>query len=89
MLTPSVADKGGEASIEHPARVRNVAWQTRTAALTPAEDALAGALQSLFGEGVADLAAVAARLQTMIPPPAGTSAWSAEVLRAELARLGV
>lgn len=88
LLTPSAADKGGEASIEHPARVENIAWQTRAARPTPAEAALADALQSIFAAEVYDIAACAARLQEMLPPPAGAARWTEDVLRAELARLG-
>jgi len=87
-LTPRTADKGGEASIEHPDRVENIAWQTRAAPPTPAENALADALQALFAEEIYDLATIVTRLEGRVAPPGGAAQWSEPLLRAELARLG-
>lgn len=80
--------KGGEATIEDPARVANPRWQTRPAPLTGAESALADALQSIFTEEVYELGGIVERLNRMkLAPPAGASAWTEESFRAELRRL--
>jgi hypothetical protein len=82
-------DKGTEAGIEIPDRVENIAWQTRPALPTAAENAFGDALQRIFGDEIHDLAEIVARLnQAGIAPPAGASAWTEVSLRAELARLG-
>jgi hypothetical protein len=88
LLTPAPADKGGETSIEHPAKVENVAWQTRAAPPTARENALADALQSLFAEEIHDLPTLAWRLQGLVPPPEGAATWTEAALAAELHRLG-
>jgi len=86
--TDGAERKGGEATIEESARVRNLRWQTRPAPLTDAENALADALQSIFTEEVYDLPGVVERLNCMkIAPPVGASAWTEESFRAELRRL--
>ncbi|HUB97021.1 MAG TPA: recombinase-like helix-turn-helix domain-containing protein [Stellaceae bacterium] len=87
-LTPHPADKGSEAGIEHPDRVENIAWQTRAALPTPAENALADALQAIFADEIYDLPRIVERLQGRVTPPGGASRWSEALLRAELARLG-
>ncbi|HUK61526.1 MAG TPA: recombinase-like helix-turn-helix domain-containing protein [Stellaceae bacterium] len=87
-LTPDQRDKGSEAGIENPDRVRNVAWQTRAAPPTPAEIAFADALQSIFAEEIYDLPGIVAKLNGRVPSPAGAPRWTEAVLAAELARLG-
>ena len=80
--------KGGEATIEDPDRVENLRWQTRPAPLTPAENALAEALQAIFADEVYALDGIVERLNRMkIAPPAGASAWSEEGFRTEIRRL--
>ena len=88
-LTPSRDDKGSEAGIEHPDRVENIAWQTRAAPPTVAENALADALQAIFAQEIYELPQVVERLNGLVPPPTGASRWTEAVLSAELARLGV
>jgi hypothetical protein len=84
----SESRKGGEATIEDPARVENLRWQTRPAPLTAAENALADALQTIFAEEVYALDGIVERLNRMtIAPPAGASAWTEESFRAEVRRL--
>jgi hypothetical protein len=87
-LTPDRNDKGSEAGIEHPDRVENIAWQTRAAPPTAAEDAFADALQAIFAEDIFDLAKIVERLNDLVPPPAGAARWTEAAVRAELARLG-
>ncbi len=87
-LTPRVGDKGGEAGIEHPDKVVNIAWQTRVAPPTAAENAFADALQHIFGAEIYDLTGIAARLNDLVPPPAGAERWTEAALVAELKRLG-
>jgi hypothetical protein len=82
-------DKGTEAGIERPDRVENVAWQTRAAPPTDAENALADALQAIFADEVYDLAQIVERLNRLgIAPTAGAGRWTEASLRAELGRLG-
>lgn len=86
--TDGAERKGGEATIEDPARVQNLRWQTRPAPLTDAENALADALQSIFAVEVYDLGGIVERLNRMkIAPPTGASAWTEESFRAEVRRL--
>jgi len=87
-LTPDPRDKGNEAGIEHPDRVRNIAWQTRAAPPTAAENAFADALQAIFAEEVYDLPGIVHRLNGRVPPPEGSARWTEAVLAAELRRLG-
>jgi hypothetical protein len=88
-LTDAANDsKGGAAAIEHPHRVENIAWQTRPAAPTQTENALADALQAIFAERIYDLPRIVARLASAVPPPDGEPRWTEALLRAELQRLG-
>jgi hypothetical protein len=80
--------KGSSATIEDPARVENLCWQTRPAPLTPDENSLADALQSIFAGEVYDLHAIVDRLNQMkIAPPTGASGWTEENFRTEMRRL--
>jgi len=89
LATGESADrKGSEATIEDPDRVKNLRWQTRPAPLTPEEDTLADALQTIFADEVYGLDGIVERLNRMrIAPPAGTAAWSEASFRAEIRRL--
>jgi len=81
--------KGSPAGLEVPDKVENIGWQTRAALPTPAEDALADALQALFNEEIYDLAKLVEGLNRRgVQPPAGTQRWTEEIFRSELARLG-
>jgi len=87
-IRESGARKGGEATIEDPGHVENLRWQTRPAPLTPEENALADALQTIFADGVYELDGIVERLDRMkIAPPSGASAWTEQTFRAELRRL--
>ena len=84
----SESRKGGEATIEDPACVENLRWQTRPAPLTPAEDALADALQKIFADEVYGLGGIVERLNRMkIAPPVGASAWTDQNFRTAIRRL--
>jgi hypothetical protein len=87
-LTPDPRDKGTEAGIEGPDRVRNIAWQTRAAPPTDAENAFADALQAIFAEEIYDLPGIVQRLNGRVPPPEGWARWTEAALAAELRRLG-
>jgi hypothetical protein len=81
-------NKGGPATIEDPAQVENVRWQTRPAPLTAHEDALADALQAIFADEIYALDRIVERLNALkIAPPGGAMVWSEENFRAEIARL--
>jgi hypothetical protein len=87
-LKPSnPSPKGGEFTIEHPATVANIPWQTRPAPLTAEENALADSLIAIFVKDVWDLPDVVAALNRQGPPPASGGAWTGESLTAALARL--
>jgi hypothetical protein len=80
--------KGGADSIERPNNVVNVEWQTRAAAPTPAEAALAEALGKIFADEVYELAAIVERLNAAsVLIPSGTGPWTEDRFRSELARL--
>lgn len=80
--------KGGLATIEDPAQVRNQCWQTRPAPLTADENVLAEALQSIFAGEVYELNGIVDRLnQIKISPPVGAPAWTEQNFRAEIQRL--
>jgi hypothetical protein len=80
--------KGGPATIEDPAQVKNLRWQTRPAPLTACENALADALQTIFAGEIYELDGIVERLnQLKIAPPTGTPAWTEESFRAEIRRL--
>jgi hypothetical protein len=82
-------DKGSEASIEHPDKVENICWQTRPAPPTAAENALADALQAIFGDDIHELPQIVERLnRARLAAPDGAPAWTEASLRAELRRLG-
>ena len=81
--------KGSPAGLEVPDKVENIGWQTRPALPTPAEDALADALQAIFNEEVYELAKVVEGLNRRgVKPPSGAARWTEEIFRSELARLG-
>jgi hypothetical protein len=64
------------------------AHQTRSAEPTVYEDLLADAIESAYAAGVQDLDGLVARLNlACVPTPNGVD-WTAELLKAELARLG-
>ena len=82
-------DKGSEAGIERPDRVQNIAFQTRPVPPSPAENALADALQAIFATEIYDLAGIVAGLeQRGVAPPAGEPRWTEAAFRAEMRRLG-
>lgn len=82
-------EKGGPDGIEIPDKVENIGWQTRAASPTPAELALADALQAIFAEQVTDLPGIVHRLNLRgVAVPSGAGAWTEEIFRAELHRLG-
>jgi len=80
--------KGGPTTIELPDRVENIAWQTRPAPLSAAENALADALQEIFAAEIYELAQIVERLNAAgIAAPAGQAQWTQANFRAEMARL--
>ncbi len=82
-------DKGSEAGIERPDQVQNIAWQTRDAVPTAAENALADALQSIFAEEIYELPRIVERLNRLgLTPPAGATEWTVEGFRAHMRGLG-
>jgi hypothetical protein len=78
--------KGGSGNIERAAAVENIPWQTRPAALTPFEDALAETLQAMFRDGVEALPDVVARLNASdVKHPEG--GWTEQNYQSLMARL--
>ena len=80
--------KGDESSIERVDAVQNVRWQTRPAPLTDYENALADALQAIFGQQIYDLPGIVRRLNEQGPKPPAGAVWTEELFAAEMARLG-
>lgn len=82
-------DKGSPDGIENPDTVQNIAWQTRAAPPSAAEEALADALEAIFAEGIGELPEVVARLNAVgLAPPVGATQWTEESFCTELRRLG-
>ena len=80
--------KGGEDTIERPAEVKNITWQTRAASPTPYEQTLCDALERLFGEGVDTLDQLVAGLNSSgIAHPDGGE-WTVANYESAMARLG-
>jgi hypothetical protein len=87
LAAPITGSKGGEHTLEPPGAARNVAWQTRAAAPSAYERALADALQAIFADETYDLPGIVARLnRTAVRPPSG-AAWTAASFVDEMARL--
>lgn len=80
--------KGDESSLERVDEVQNVRWQTRPAPLSDYENALADALQAIFGQEIYDLPGIVRRLNEQGPKPPTGAAWTEELFAAEMARLG-
>lgn len=79
-------NKGGSGNIEHASAVENIPWQTRPAALTPFEDALAATLQAMFREGVETLPDIVARLNASdVQHPEGR--WTEQNYQSLMSRL--
>jgi hypothetical protein len=91
-LAPETAallgSKGGERTVERPDAVENIAWQTRAAAPTASENALADALQAIFADEIYDLPGIVARLNQAGLRAPGSGDWTAAGFEAEMARLG-
>lgn len=79
-------NKGGSGNIERPSAVENIPWQTRPAALTPFEDALATTLQTMFRDGIEALPDIVARLNASdVKHPEGR--WTEQNYQTLMARL--
>lgn len=78
----------GKGDIEKAGEAENIIWQTRDAAPTAAENALADALERSLEKGATTLEQLACDLnaENLLAP--GGDSWSAEQLAAELHRLG-
>ncbi len=80
--------RGGAGSYETYDTIRNIEWQTRAAPPSDYESQLADAMMKAFEAGVADIAALAVRLNNEhVFAPTGL-AWTEASLAAELKRLG-
>lgn len=80
--------RGGAGSYETYDVIRNIEWQTRAAPPNEYENQLADALMAAFDAGVADLPALAARLNGAHVFAPNGQAWTEATLTAELKRLG-
>lgn len=79
---------GGRGRIEHPDEAQNIVWQTRAASPSAYENRLGDALETIFGEGVEDLAGVVRRLNEMgVMDPTGAP-WTEASFQDEMKRLG-
>lgn len=82
------AKEAGKDDIERAGSAEKIIWQNRSAAPTPAEDALGDALEEVLEDGADTLQEIADGLNArdMVAPDG--SAWSEGSLAAELHRLG-
>lgn len=85
---PAPNKVAGKGRIEIPADVENIVWQTRPAPPSSYENALGDAIETAFGEGHYELAALVARINELgVMSPDGTP-WTDDRFAAEMARLG-
>jgi hypothetical protein len=80
--------KGGEATLEQPGAAVNIVWQTRAAAPTAYERALADALRAIFADDVHDLPGIVARLNRAGLTTEAGATWTEASFVAAMARLG-
>ena len=66
----------------------NIVWQHRGGDPSPHVDALAGALEKLFGEEIYELSGIVARLNEQGLTTEDGQSWTEENFQAELKRLG-
>lgn len=66
----------------------NEARQSQPEPPEPYEDLLADGLEYAFGQGIHDLPGIVAELINRAVPSPGAQAWTEDLLRTELARLG-
>lgn len=81
-------NKGGPDTIEPVGGFANIEWQTRAAAPSDYESALADALQRLFEDGVTELEALVAGLNRLSIEHPGGGAWTAENYPTAMKALG-
>jgi len=85
---PEPNDAAGQGSIEVPAEVENIVWQTRPAPPTEYENRLGDALVACFEEGIEELSPLVMRLNELgVLAPDG-SLWTEDSFEREIARLG-
>lgn len=78
----------GKGSIEIPADVRNMIWQTRPATPTAYENRLGDALVDVFASGAVELADVVAGLNKIGMHAPDGQPWTEASFTAEMSRLG-
>lgn len=86
--TPAPNNVAGKGSIEVPGQMPNLIWQTRAAAPTAYENALADALEKVFEGGATRLDEVVDGLNAMGLRTSDGLSWTPDRYEAELARLG-
>jgi len=87
-LEPRPNEEAGKGEIERPSEIRNIVWQTRSAAPTEYENRLGDALETVFESGAVELPDVVAGLNALgVRTPDGRP-WTPESFQVELKRLG-
>ena len=85
---PEQNKEAGKGSIEIPDEIQNIVHQTRSASPSDNENQLGGALESIFGDGVTELADIVDALNKMrVQAPHGQK-WTEDLFCGEMSRLG-
>jgi Recombinase-like helix-turn-helix domain len=87
-LSPAPADRTGRGHIADEIDAQNIVWQTRVAAPTAFERRLGDALETIFDQGIEDLAGVVRSLNAMGVTDAKGDPWTELSFQDELKRLG-
>ncbi len=87
-LNPRPNKRAGKGYIEHPDKIENIVWQTRSAVPTSYENKLADILIEAFDTGIEDLEPLVNYLVSKdFYSPDGIP-WTIETFKREMARLG-
>jgi hypothetical protein len=85
---PTPNKVAGKGSVEVPADIENIVWQTRAAPPSAYEIVLGDAIETAFGEGHYDIEHLVNRINDLgVLSPEGTP-WTEDRFKAEMARLG-
>lgn len=83
-----IIDPAGEKSIEHPTKIENLVWQSRSRTPTAYENALGDALEQVFEAGAVELADVVANLNERGFPSPENTLWTEESFARTIQSLG-
>lgn len=88
MGAPRAEQRSGQGHIEQPGKVANIVWQTRAAAPTAYENALADALEAAFEGGAKNPGDIVRAFNRTNFLAADGQPWTEAAFLAEMRRLG-